>query len=57
MGTIEKLIRGREKTAVTSLSRLQAEQMLLLWRKKYAHKLRGLDAVKAIRELREGKYR
>lgn len=40
-----------------SLRRLEADRLLQAWRKKNAAKLKGWDAVKAVRALRDGKLR
>jgi len=45
----------KKNKGATSLQRLEADRLLGAWRKKYARKLKGWDAVKAIRELRDGK--
>ena len=45
----------KKNKGTTSLQRLEADRLLEAWRKKYANKLKGWDAVKAIRELRDGK--
>lgn len=47
----------KEKQAYISLQRLDADKLLRIWRRKYSRRLSGLNAVKAIRELREGKIR
>lgn len=40
-----------------SLQRLEADRLLRVWRKKNAAKLKGWDAAKAVRVLRDGKLR
>lgn len=48
---------GKKQQEVVSLQRLRAHSLLKTWRKKNAKKLHTLDAVKAIRGLRDGAYR
>jgi len=45
----------KKNRGTTSLQRLEADRLLKAWRKKYANKLKGWDAIKAIRDLRDGK--
>ena len=42
---------------ILSLRRLEANRLLGVWRKKNVAKLKGWDAVKAVRALREGRRR
>jgi len=45
----------KKNKGTTSLQRMDAHRSLEAWRKKYARKLKGWNAVKAIRNLRDGK--
>jgi len=46
---------GRSGFNFSSLRRLSADRLLKLWRRKNAEKLKGMDAVKIIRDLRQRK--
>lgn len=47
----------KKSKRASSLRRLEADRLLQVWRKKNTAKLKGWDAVKAVRALRDGKLR
>lgn len=48
---------SKQHSATLSLEKLSADRLLRIWREKNAGKLKGLNATKVIRAMRESKLR